>query len=185
MGLAIIVLAAGEGTRMKSTRPKVLHEICGVPMIEFVIDSALALNPDTIVVVIGHGGDKVRSSLVGYDVRFAVQDEQLGTGHAVKTTGDKLGDFSGTVMVLSGDTPLMQSSTLKKLIDVHDSSKAAATLATAELIDPTGYGRIIRSNTGLVEAIVEQKDATPDQLAIREVNSGTYCFDKEKLFDAL
>jgi bifunctional UDP-N-acetylglucosamine pyrophosphorylase/glucosamine-1-phosphate N-acetyltransferase len=185
MGLAIIVLAAGEGTRMKSSKPKVLHEICQTPMIDFVLDTARALNPDRIVVIVGHGADAVRRVVDRDDVEFVLQTEQLGTGHAVSMTEDLLEGFSGTAIVLSGDTPLIQESTLRNLLDQHKSAKAAATLLTAKLDDPTGYGRIIRSESGLVMEIVEQKDATPEQLAVKEVNSGTYCFDKQKLFDAL
>ena len=183
MGLAVLVLAAGEGTRMKSSRPKVLHTICGEPMIHFVLKSVRSLNPERTIVIVGHRADEVKAALEGVD--FALQEEQLGTGHAVSTVEDMLADFVGTVIVLSGDTPLLSAETLQRMLDIHTSNEAAATLLTARMNNPTGYGRIIRSSTGAVQAIVEQKEATDEQKAIAEVNSGTYCFDKEKLFEAL
>jgi len=183
MSLAVIVLAAGEGTRMKSSRPKVLHAICGKPMIDFVLKSTAALNPDRTIVVVGHKADEVMRAVGG--VEFANQAEQLGTGHAVLTAADLLADFDGTVLVVSGDTPLVRASTLSDLVGIHNSSKAAASILTAVLKNPTGYGRIIRSLDGAVSAIVEEKDATAAQKKIVETNSGIYCFDKKKLFDAL
>lgn len=183
MSLAVLILAAGEGTRMKSSRPKVLHSICGEPMIHFVLKSVENLVPERTVVVVGHHADKVKAALEG--VEFALQEEQLGTGHAVSMTEEMLAGFDGTVIILSGDTPLLTTGTLQDMLGIHTSNEAAATLLTARMNNPTGYGRIIRSASGTVEAIVEQKDATDEQRAIQEVNSGTYCFNKEKLFRAL
>lgn len=184
MSLAIVILAAGEGSRMKSSLPKVLHTICGEPMIRFVLKSAERLNPEKIVVIVGHQAELVKNA-VG-NVQCVVQDKQLGTGHAVSVTKEMLSDFSGTVMVLSGDTPLVRAETLDNLFATHTENGAAASIITARLENPTGYGRIIRSEDGsIVTAIVEEKDATEEQKTINEVNTGTYCFDKEKLFEAL
>jgi len=183
MSLAIIVLAAGEGTRMKSSLPKVLHPVCGEPMISLVLKSAKGLNPDRVITVIGHKADAVAEVLK--ETEFAVQDKQLGTGHAVSTAENMLEGFDGTVMVLSGDTPLLRKETLFKLLDTHKNSGAAASILTAKMENPTGYGRIIRAEDGAVLAIIEEKDAGPEQKAVNEVNTGTYCFDKKKLFDAL
>lgn len=183
MSLAIIILAAGEGTRMKSSLPKVLHPVCGEPMISLVLKSAEGLGPDKIIAVVGHKADTVTGVLEGTD--FVVQDRQLGTGHAVSVAEDMLEGFSGTVMVLSGDTPLLRRETLSRLLDTHEKNAAAASILTAKLENPAGYGRIIRAEDGAALAIVEEKDAGPEQKAINEVNTGTYCFDKEKLFDAL
>lgn len=183
MGLAVVVLAAGEGTRMKSSRSKVLHAICGKPMIHFVLKSAFELDPDRMIVIVGHRAEEVKAELDG--VEFALQDKQLGTGHAVSMVEGMLDGFDGTVMVLSGDTPLVRTNTLSGLLDVHVKSGAAASILTAKIDNPKGYGRIIRESDGSVKAIVEEKDATSEERAIQEVNSGTYCFNKKKLFDAL
>ncbi|HZD59937.1 MAG TPA: bifunctional UDP-N-acetylglucosamine diphosphorylase/glucosamine-1-phosphate N-acetyltransferase GlmU [Anaerolineae bacterium] len=183
MSLGVIVLAAGEGTRMKSSRPKVLHAICGKPMIHFVLESIGTLHPEEIVVVIGHKADEVRQAIDG--VEFAFQEEQLGTGHAVLTAEDLFAAFDGTIAVISGDTPLVKAKTFSDLVSIHESSGAAASILTARVKDPTGYGRIIRDSDGVVAAIVEEKDATVEQRKIDEVNSGIYCFDKKKLFEAL
>lgn len=183
MSLAIVILAAGEGTRMKSSLPKVLHPVCGEPMISLVLKSAKGLNPDKVIAVVGHKADTVAEVLDG--IEFAIQDKQLGTGHAVSVAEKMLEDFNGTVMVLSGDTPLLRRETLLKLLDTHENSGAAASVLTAKVGNPTGYGRIIRAEDGAVLAITEEKDAGPEQKAINEVNTGTYCFDKKKLFDAL
>ncbi|HEY3375421.1 MAG TPA: bifunctional UDP-N-acetylglucosamine diphosphorylase/glucosamine-1-phosphate N-acetyltransferase GlmU [Candidatus Aquicultor sp.] len=183
MGLAVIVLAAGEGTRMKSSRPKVLHAICGEPMIHFVLKSAAELSPERTIVIVGHMADTVRAELTG--VEFALQEEQLGTGHAVTQVEQMLEGFAGAVLVLSGDTPLVTATTLQNLFAVHEKQGAAASILTAKIDNPTGYGRIIRAGDGTVSAIVEEKDASNAERAICEVNSGTYCFNKTKLFDAL
>jgi bifunctional UDP-N-acetylglucosamine pyrophosphorylase/glucosamine-1-phosphate N-acetyltransferase len=185
----VIVLAAGAGTRMKSDRPKVLHELAGKPMLWHALRSAAGLAPERLVAVLGHGRDQVGKFLAESDdlppVDIAVQDEQLGTGHAVACATAVTGTLTGTVLVTYGDVPLLQTSTLSALAEEHVTSANAVTILTASLVDPTGYGRVIRSDAGDVVGIVEQKDADPDQLAVREVNSGVYAFDGAVLTDAL
>lgn len=187
MSFAVIVLAAGEGTRMRSSRPKVLHTICGKSMLHFVLESAKALQPDKTIVVVGHKSEEVMQAVPGVD--FAVQEEQRGTGHAVLMAESLLDGFDGAVIVLSGDTPLVRTETLNQLVRAHKSSGAAASILTARLKNPTGYGRILRyvedDPGSAVMAIVEEKDATEEQKKINETNSGIYCFDKKKLFKAL
>lgn len=183
MELAAVILAAGEGTRMKSSLPKVLHRVCGKPMIKYVAETARSIGMKRVVVVVGHGAEEVISSLSNVD--FVVQERQLGTGHAVQVAEGKLSDFEGDVLVLSGDTPLLRQQTLSCLVALHCDSEAAATLLTAEMVDPTGYGRVIRDDSGRVKRIVEEKDASPKERKIKEINSGTYCFKKDKLFPAL
>lgn len=183
MDIAVIVLAAGEGTRMKSTTPKVLHAIGGRPMLHYVVEAARALEPKKTVVVVGHRAKEVMSAVEG--VEFALQEEQLGTGHAVMASRPMLSGFGGSLVVLSGDTPLIRPETLSGLIDTHHAAGAAASILTARLDDPTGYGRIVRAADGSVAAIVEEKDATEEQKKIDETNSGIYCFDAHKLFAAL
>ncbi|MDI6715536.1 MAG: bifunctional UDP-N-acetylglucosamine diphosphorylase/glucosamine-1-phosphate N-acetyltransferase GlmU [Actinomycetota bacterium] len=183
MSLAVIILAAGEGTRMKSSYPKVLHNICEKPMIHHVLETVNKLGPERIVAVVGHKAEMVVKAIEG--VEFVVQKEQLGTGHAVSVVEGVLDSFNGDIMVLSGDTPLLKAQTLSNLLNVHRTTGAASTLLTAKMNDPTGYGRIIRAPSGVVTAIIEEKDATTEQKLINEVNTGTYCFDKKKLFDSL
>ncbi|MBR1729077.1 MAG: NTP transferase domain-containing protein [Selenomonadaceae bacterium] len=183
MKIVTIILAAGKGTRMKSNLPKVLHKVCGKSMLEHVIETAKNAGSSREVVIIGSGAEEVKKNISG--VEFALQAEQLGTGHAVKMAKDKLADVDGTVMILCGDTPLITSDLLKNFIDSHNKSKAAATVLTAIMPDATGYGRIVRNQSGTVDKIVEHKDANEDELQIHEVNAGIYCFDKKILFDAL
>ena len=183
MNFTTIILAAGKGTRMKSKLPKVLHKVCGKPMLEHVIEAARGAGSEREVVVIGSGADEVRERI--HDVEFALQAEQLGTGHAVKMAKDKISDVDGTVMILCGDTPLVTSELLNQFIERHEQSKAAATVLTAIMPDATGYGRIVRNQSGTVDKIVEHKDANEDELQIHEVNSGMYCFNTKILFDAL
>ena len=183
MKLTTIILAAGKGTRMKSNLPKVLHKVCGRPMLEHVIEAARGAGSEREIVVIGSGADEVEKAITG--VEFALQAEQLGTGHAVKMAKDKLNDTEGTVMILCGDTPLVTADLLEKFIEYHEQSKATATVLTAMMPDATGYGRIVRNQSGSVDKIVEHKDATEEELQIHEVNSGMYCFDVKSLFDAL
>lgn len=168
---------------MKSSRPKVLHSICGRPMLHFVLATAKELDPKKVVVVVGHGAEQVKDAVEGVD--FALQAEQLGTGHAVLAARDNLTGFVGTIMILSGDTPLITAETLKSLLDAYHVSGASAGILTARLGDPYGYGRIVRAQDGSVAAIVEEKDATEEERKIDETNSGIYCFDSEKLFAAL
>jgi len=190
--ISTIVLAAGEGTRMRSATPKVLHRIGGRSLVEHAVRAAAGTEPDHLAVVVGHGRAAVAQHLDGLSaaldrkVVVAVQEEQKGTGHAVGCGLAELpADLGGTVVVTYGDTPLLDSATLTELLHAHGAAGNAVTVLTALLDDPTGYGRIVRSASGQVEAIVEQKDATADQRAIREINSGVYAFDAAVLRDAL
>jgi len=175
--ISIMILAAGLGTRMKSKRAKVLHEAGGAPLIEHVAGAALALAPpDRIFVVIGRQAEQVQAVLAGRGVQFVLQSEQLGTGHALKVSRERVEPLGGDVVVLYGDCPLLSPGTLRELIQAQQSGPSAATVITTVLPDPAGYGRILRDAEGSVRAIVEQKAGTPEELAIREVNSGIYCF---------
>ncbi|MEW1634386.1 bifunctional UDP-N-acetylglucosamine diphosphorylase/glucosamine-1-phosphate N-acetyltransferase GlmU [Streptomyces sp. NPDC093801] len=186
---AVVVLAAGEGTRMKSATPKVLHEICGRSLVGHVVAASRELDPTHLVVVVGHAREQVTAHLAGIDagVRTAVQYEQNGTGHAVRMALEELGGtVDGTVIVVCGDTPLLTGETLRALAATHEADGNAVTVLTAEVPDSTGYGRIVRDPaTGAVTAIVEHKDATDAQRAIREINSGVFAFDGALLADAL
>ena len=182
--LVTVILAAGKGTRMKSALPKVLHKAGGKAMVAHVLAAAKAAGATRQIVVTGFGGDQVREALTG-QAEFVTQTEQLGTGHAVKMTAPLLKDTQGTIMVLCGDTPLLTGALLKKLYDEHIAAQAKATVLTAVMPDATGYGRIIRQADGSVEKIVEHKDATEAERAVKEVNSGIYCFDAQALFAAL
>jgi len=183
--LHIVILAAGKGTRMKSELPKVLHPIAGQPLIDRVLDTAQALNPSTMTLVVGHSADKVRTHLAGRPgLAFAAQEPQLGTGHALLQTEPILRGRSGIVILLSGDVPLLRADSLQGLVETHKAAGAAATVLTAKLERPYGYGRIVRTN-GRISRIVEERDATPSQREIKEINSGIYAFDLEPLFDAL
>ena len=180
----VIILAAGQGTRMKSKLYKVLHPVCGKPMVEHVIDTVSAVGADQIVTVIGHGAELVKKHLEGR-TDFVLQQEQLGTAHAVSQAKGLLKDKKGTTLVVCGDTPLLKAETLEKLLLHHEAEKAAMTVLTAHMEDPTGYGRVVRNEKGYVERIVEHKDASDEELKIKEINTGTYCFDNELLFSAL
>ena len=181
--LAVIVLAAGLGTRMKSSTVKVLHPLAGRPMLLWVLESVLALRPDSVVTVVGHQSHRVRGVLPD-GVLAAVQKEQLGTAHAVITGISRLKGFNGTVMVVSGDTPLLGADTLKGLAIRHRRTGADVSVLTAAMPDPSGYGRIIRDDKGVI-GIVEHKDASPAERAITEINTGTYCFGTKALRAAL
>jgi bifunctional UDP-N-acetylglucosamine pyrophosphorylase/glucosamine-1-phosphate N-acetyltransferase len=183
MTIAAIVLAAGEGTRMKSDLPKVAHPVLGVPMVRLVVETARSAGCDPVVVVTGHRSEVVEALLPGE--RCVLQDRQLGTGHAVACAEEALLGFDGSVLVLSGDTPLMRAETLGRLVAEREAHGAAACVLTARMPDPTGYGRIVRDGSGELVAIVEHKDCDADQAAIDEVNTGTYCFDARTLFDRL
>ncbi|MGW3287512.1 bifunctional UDP-N-acetylglucosamine diphosphorylase/glucosamine-1-phosphate N-acetyltransferase GlmU [Streptomyces sp. NPDC001002] len=186
---AVVVLAAGEGTRMKSATPKVLHEICGRSLVGHVLAAARELAPENLVVVVGHAREKVTAHLGVIDpaVRTAVQAEQNGTGHAVRIGLEELGgSVDGTVVVVCGDTPLLTGETLRRLAGTHSADGNAVTVLTAEVPDATGYGRIVRDDvTGAVVEIVEHKDASEAQRTIREINSGVFAFDGQLLADAL
>lgn len=183
--LAVIVLAAGKGVRMKSDLPKVFHEILGEPMLTYVLETVKKLNPSQTYVVVGHKRDLIMDYYKDWKLKFVIQEEQLGTGHAVMQAKSHLENFSGTVLVLAGDVPLLSEKTLKKLVDSHLKNKAAATDLTAVLDDAGNYGRIIRSEKGEILKIVEKKDASLEELKIKEINTGTFCFDKAALFKAL
>lgn len=182
--LVTIILAAGKGTRMKSSHPKVLHQVCGKAMVRHVLDAAEAAGSKRNIIVVGFGADEVRAEL-GNAAEVVVQAEQLGTGHAVLQAEPLLRDERGTVMVLCGDTPLLTGTLVKRLYEEHVKAGAKATVLTAVMPDATGYGRVIRTAAGDVEKIVEHKDATEEERAVQEVNSGIYCFEKEALFSAL
>ncbi|MBT2414468.1 bifunctional UDP-N-acetylglucosamine diphosphorylase/glucosamine-1-phosphate N-acetyltransferase GlmU [Streptomyces sp. ISL-12] len=186
---AVVVLAAGEGTRMKSATPKVLHDICGRSLVGHVLAAAGELDPENLVVVVGHAREKVTAHLaeVAPAVRTAVQEQQNGTGHAVRMGLEELGGtVEGTVVVVCGDTPLLTAGTLASLAATHTADGNAVTVLTAEVPDATGYGRIVRDeSTGAVTAIVEHKDADDAQRAILEINSGVFAFDGQLLSDAL
>ncbi|PYI50217.1 bifunctional UDP-N-acetylglucosamine diphosphorylase/glucosamine-1-phosphate N-acetyltransferase GlmU [Paenibacillus flagellatus] len=179
-----VVLAAGQGKRMKSKLYKVLHPVCGKPMVGHVLDVLDAVRADRKVVIVGHGAEAVQS-YVGDRAEFALQAEQLGTGHAVLMAAPMLEGEDGITVVICGDTPLIRPESIEAMIRLHREQGAAATLMSAKLESPQGYGRIIRNGQGHVEKIVEQKDCTPEQDAIDEINAGTYVFDNRKLFAAL
>lgn len=190
--VSTIVLAAGEGTRMRSAKPKVLHRIAGRTLAEHAVRAVAGVEPDNLVVVIGHGRDLVAEHLtevaksIGRPVTVAVQDRQRGTGHAVTCALAELRpDLTGTVVVTYGDVPLLTPDTLRELLAAHDDGGHGVTVLTSIVADPTGYGRIIRDANGLVSGIVEQADATPEQLAVAEINSGVYAFDARVLRDGL
>lgn len=179
-----IVLAAGQGTRMKSKLYKVLHPVCGKPMVQHVVDHIETLDVERIVTVVGHGAEMVKEQL-GEQSEYVLQAEQLGTAHAVQQAEPVLDGLEGTTLVVCGDTPLIRPETMKALFDYHTSQNAKATILTAVAQDPTGYGRILRDTEGNVAQIVEQKDATEEQKKVTEINTGTYCFDNKALFEAL
>jgi bifunctional UDP-N-acetylglucosamine pyrophosphorylase/glucosamine-1-phosphate N-acetyltransferase/UDP-N-acetylglucosamine pyrophosphorylase len=181
-----IVLAAGKGTRMKSELPKVLVPVAGRPMIRYVIDSLRQAGVDRIIVVVGYRADLVREELSGESgVEFAEQTEQLGTGHAVMMCRGQLADYRGPVLIVAGDSPLLQTVSVKKLFENFAAAGASCLLGTVEKPNPTGYGRIVRDAGGQFVGIVEEKDATAEQRDIREVNVSTYVFDSQDLLWAL
>jgi bifunctional UDP-N-acetylglucosamine pyrophosphorylase / glucosamine-1-phosphate N-acetyltransferase len=187
MPLNAIILAAGKGTRMKSDLPKVLHAVCGRPMLAWALDAVREAGCARPIVVIGHDAPRVRGEFehMGPCVRWVEQSEQLGTGHAVMCCREELSAADGPVLVLAGDGPLVRAQTLRRLVDLHTESRAACTLATSVLDDPGHHGRIVRDGRGELAAIVEHMDATPAQRAIREVNVSLYCFDAAALREVL
>ena len=180
MQASALILAAGAGTRMKSSKPKVAHEILGKPLVRWVVDAAHSAGIDSVVSIVGHGRDQVEPLLS--DTTMVVQEEQLGTAHAVLVAREALAGKSGSLVVLTGDSPLVRPSTIEDLVRTREENNAAVVVLTMEASDPFGYGRIVRDD---VVEIVEQKDCTPEQAAITECNSGFYCFDIELLFSAL
>lgn len=179
-----IVLAAGRGTRMKSSLYKVLHPVLERPMVQHVVDQLQPLSLNKIVTIVGFGAEAVQETL-GDQSAFVVQEEQLGTGHAVQQAEGMLQNMEGTTLVVCGDTPLIEADTFQALVDHHEKTGAKATILTAKAPDPTGYGRVIRNEDDAVERIVEHKDATQAELLVNEINTGTYCFDNKALFHAL
>lgn len=184
MSNAAIVLAAGAGTRMKSKKPKVVHEVLGKPLVRWVIDAAVDAGADRVVSVVGHMREQV-IPLVEGDTQVVVQEQLRGTADAVASCKDALADLEGSLVVLSGDCPLITSETISALIKMREENDAAVVVLTMQLENPFGYGRIIRDESGQVARIVEQKDASPEEAAVCECNSGFYCFDARALFDAL
>ena len=184
---AVVILAAGEGKRMKSTRSKPLHEVAGHSLLSYAVSAATNLQPEHIVVVVGHGRDQVEAHLgeIAPHVTTAVQEQQLGTGHAVQVALARLGEVSGEVVVTYGDVPMLATETLSALLAEHRREQAAVTVLTAEVPNPTGYGRILRDADGAVQGIIEHRDADEAQRAIREINSGIYVFEAETLRSAL
>ena len=183
--LAAVILAAGEGTRMKSDMAKVLHRIGGKTMIRKIVESVRQIGPERIVVVVGYQAEAVREEFACENMDFALQEKRLGTGHAVMKTRDILEDFSGTVIILTGDTPLLTPRTLEDFCRFHREEGNAATVMSTRMDDPAGYGRIVRGDQDELERIVEHADASPGELKIDEVNSGIFCVDSDYLFDSL
>ena len=181
-----VVLAAGKGTRMQSPLPKVLHAVCGRPMIDFVLDAARAAGAERFIVVVGHGAETVKDALKNQsDVEFALQAEQNGTGHAVMMCADQLAGHDGPVLILAGDTPLLTSKSLTALLDELHTKEASCIIGTAITEQNEGLGRIVRDANGEFQKIVEQKDATPEEAAIQEINTGCFAFECRDLIAAL
>ena len=186
LSLHVVVLAAGKGTRMKSALAKVLHRVAGVPMIDYVLDTAAALGPSSTTIVVGHQADDVRRVLASrVGLSFVVQEPQLGTAHALLSTEPALAAATGTLVLLSGDVPLLTTGTLSRLVERHQAAGAAATVLTAVVDRPDGYGRIVRDSGGAITRIVEEKDASPAERDIREINAGIYAFDLSGLYAAV
>jgi bifunctional UDP-N-acetylglucosamine pyrophosphorylase/glucosamine-1-phosphate N-acetyltransferase len=185
--LSLIILAAGEGTRMRSATPKVLHRLAGRTLVEHAVRAAAGLSPEHLAVVVGHGREQVGAHLAGIDpgITVAVQEEQHGTGHAVSCALAELPALTGTVVVTYGDIPLLDTATLDALLAEHHAAGNAITVLTAHVYDPTGYGRILREEDGAVAGIIEHRDATPEQQEITEINSGIYAFDARVLSEGL
>ncbi len=194
----VMILAAGLGTRMKSRRAKVLHELAGLPLVSHVTRAAFETSPDALITIVGYQAEQVeqavrdqiarleeRSATAGPRLHFALQTEQRGTGHAVMAARDALKNRSGSLIILAGDGPMIRAETLSRLASIHESEQNSATVLTVQMDDPTGYGRIIRDKEGRFLRVVEQKDASPDELAVREVGVSIYCFDIEALLEAL
>ncbi len=183
--IAVVILAAGKGTRMKSDRVKVLHPLAGLPMLAYPLDVARSLRPERLIVVVGFQGDLVREKLRSDDVIFADQEKQLGTGHAVQMARPHLLGFQGTVLILSGDVPLLKAETIKKFLAHHASHRCALSVLTAVLEDPKGYGRVFRDSEGALLRIVEDRDLRPGEEKIPEINTGIYLAETDFLLPAL
>lgn len=191
----VVILAAGQGTRMRTSKPKVLAELCGRPMLAYVVEGALALEPQRVLIVIGKGADEVREKISTLfpdaPIEFVLQEEQLGTGHAVQCCSDSIDSTSRSVLILYGDMPLLRAETLMQLQQEYLEQGSRACLLTVHALDPRGFGRVIRSRDssgsagGALERIVEERDASPEQLALREVNVGVYLINTEELLRLL
>ncbi len=182
--LKAVILAAGKGTRMKSDLPKVVHTIDGKCLVDYVVDAAKGAGAVKVCLVVGYQADVVKNTIVSKDVEYAMQEEQLGTGHAVKCAKEFLGT-EGQTLILFGDTPLITAATLKRLLDYHKENGNAVTVLSAQIDDPSGYGRIIRDENGTFVKSVEHKDATAAELRSKEINSGMYIFETKELSEAL
>jgi bifunctional UDP-N-acetylglucosamine pyrophosphorylase/glucosamine-1-phosphate N-acetyltransferase len=185
--LAAIILAAGKGTRMGSDLPKVVHRVAGRAMVAWVVDAVREAGAERIILIVGHGAEHVRAVFAGADkdLEFVVQDRQLGTGHATLCAAPALRGFDGDVLVLAGDGPLIRAETIRAMCRRHRDTGAAATLATSVIDDPTGYGRVLRDEAGRFRAIVEHRNASPEEREIREVYPSYACFDARRLFAML
>ncbi|PKP55632.1 bifunctional UDP-N-acetylglucosamine diphosphorylase/glucosamine-1-phosphate N-acetyltransferase GlmU, partial [Candidatus Atribacteria bacterium HGW-Atribacteria-1] len=180
----VIIMAAGKGKRMKSNLPKVLHNLAGKPILNYVLDTVDQLEVKRKILIIGYKSDKIRE-LIGDKIEYVEQKEQLGTAHAVLQTEKLLSGFKGDVLILSGDVPFLTVKTLKKLLKYHQANNFCCTLVSTVLKNPKGYGRIVRDKKGEIKGIIEEADLSTDKKKITEINSGIYCFNKEKLFQAL
>lgn len=183
--LAAIILAAGEGTRMKSDLAKVLHRIGGRTMIRRIVESVKEINPQRIVLIVGYQADSVKEEFAEDEVMFALQQKRLGTGHAVMQAEKALKDFSGTVIILTGDTPFLRPDTLREFYQFHAAEGNSATVMSTKMEDPSGYGRIIRGNGDEVDRIVEHADADEEEREVNEINSGIFCVESDVMFDSL
>jgi bifunctional UDP-N-acetylglucosamine pyrophosphorylase/glucosamine-1-phosphate N-acetyltransferase len=183
--LAVVILAAGKGTRMKSDLVKVLHPVAGSPMLSYPLDLARRLKPSRLVVVVGFQADLVQEKFKAHDVTFVLQKEQLGTGHAVLAAKPALRRFRGSVLILSGDVPLLTEETVRRFLKAHRARQAALSVMTVELEDPKGYGRVFRNDDESLLRITEDKDLKPGEKKVREINTGIYCVDADFLFSAL
>lgn len=184
MNFSAVILAAGKGVRMRSKLPKVVHRVAGIPMVKHVVNAVCQAGINKITVVVGHQQEMVKEIFVGQNLNFATQSEQLGTGHALLQAQEYVQD-DDTVLVVAGDTPLLQAATLQALIEHHRTNKAIATVLSTEIENPYGYGRIIRDENGKIKRIVEEKDANPEEKQINEINSGMYCLQVKEAFAAL
>ena len=183
--LRTIILAAGKGTRMNSDLAKVLHPLCGKPMLGYVVQIARKICSGEILVIVGHQAEEVKARFSGQDLIFIDQQQLLGTGHAVLQARKRLENYSGTVLILCGDVPLLRLSTVKSLFDCHSAAGATVTVLTTILPDPTGYGRIVKGPGGDILGIVEERDATEEVKKVKEINTGIYCIESPFLFEAL